>query len=102
MAESIKLIPKAGPLLGTVTLPTSKSICNRLLVLSKLAGQDFPEDQLSSADDSRLIFDALNFNERTINVGNAGTAYRFLTAFSPFKMDEKRFCLEVKQCSKGP
>jgi 3-phosphoshikimate 1-carboxyvinyltransferase len=81
MAESIKLIPKAGPLFGTVTLPTSKSICNRLLVLSKLAGQDFPEDQLSSADDSRLLFDALNFNEPTINVGNAGTAYRFLTAF---------------------
>ncbi|MFT4525458.1 MAG: 3-phosphoshikimate 1-carboxyvinyltransferase [Bacteroidia bacterium] len=81
MAGSIILEPTSGPLRGKVILPISKSICNRLLILSKLAGQEFPEDQLSSADDSRLLFDALNSNETTINVENAGTAFRFLTAY---------------------
>lgn len=81
MAESIKLEPKAGPLRGSVSLPISKSICNRLLILSKLAGQEFPKDQLSEADDSQLLFRALHSSETTINVENAGTAFRFLTAY---------------------
>ena len=81
MAESIILDPKAGPLKGRVSLPISKSICNRLLILSKLAGQEFPKNQLSTSDDSRLLFDALNSTEQTINVQNAGTAFRFLTAY---------------------
>lgn len=81
MAKPITLIPSDGPLMGTVALPISKSTCNRMLILSKLACQDLKPDQLSTADDSQLLFTALNSNERTINVENAGTAFRFLTAF---------------------
>src|SRR5690606_3612245 len=58
----------------------SKSESNRLLVLQ----QFFPEitiKNLSDSDDTQLLARALSFNENEINIGHAGTAMRFLTAF---------------------
>ena len=65
---------------GTVNIPTSKSISNRLLILQAV----FPNlkiKNLSTSDDTRLLKQALKSAESEINVGHAGTAMRFLTAF---------------------
>jgi 3-phosphoshikimate 1-carboxyvinyltransferase len=74
---------------GTIILPSSKSISNRLLIIRHLSGIDFPIGNLSEADDTRLLLHLLNKIETLpagdepleLNAQNAGTVLRFLTAF---------------------
>ena len=64
----------------TIFVSGSKSESNRLLILQKL----FPEisiENLSDSDDTNHLQHALSTNDREINIGHAGTAMRFLTAF---------------------
>ena len=70
-----------------ITISGSKSESNRLLILQKL----FPEiliQNLSDSDDTHHLQDALSSQDVEINVGHAGTAMRFLTAF--FAIQQKR------------
>lgn len=69
---------------GVVVLPASKSISNRALVLCALAGCPVPEN-LSDSDDTRVLREALSSSNRLVNVGHAGTAMRFLTAYFALK-----------------
>ena len=65
-----------------VDLPISKSIANRLLVRSALRGDMFPELPASNLpEDVLLLYKILTDNQSSINVGNCGTAMRFLTAY---------------------
>ena len=66
---------------GSITLPASKSISNRLLILNALAEEAGTLENLSDSDDTKVLEKALESNEGTINIGHAGTAMRFLTAF---------------------
>lgn len=63
-----------------VFISGSKSESNRLLILQKL----FPEitiENLSDSDDTHHLQHALTTEETEINIGHAGTAMRFLTAY---------------------
>lgn len=64
-----------------VRLPASKSISNRALVMNALAGSKVMPDNLSDCDDTRVILDALSRMPETIDIGAAGTAMRFMTAY---------------------
>ena len=46
-------------LTGSIKLPTSKSISNRLLILSALSGSNSLPDGLSDSDDTSVLIDAL-------------------------------------------
>jgi 3-phosphoshikimate 1-carboxyvinyltransferase len=75
----MKLVAKDGPFVGEVELPVSKSIANRYLIISALAGKQFDlPDTLP--EDVRILRDALSSNSSEVNIGMAGTAMRFLTA----------------------
>ncbi len=63
-----------------ITLPASKSISNRALVISALAGMDKLPDNLSDCDDTEVIVKALKDQPLVIDIKAAGTAMRFLTA----------------------
>jgi len=65
---------------NTVEVPTSKSIANRLLIMQALAGEGKIKN-LSRADDTVVLQEMLTNLPDTLNVGHAGTAFRFLTAF---------------------
>ncbi len=84
---------------GTVRLPGSKSISNRVLLLAALASGDTEVTGLLDADDTRVMQDALaklgvHFRDSSVKgvagpfpvkkaelfLGNAGTAFRPLTA----------------------
>ena len=65
----------------TITLPASKSVCNRALVIQALAGGRLLPANLSDCDDTRVIAAALRDMPETIDIGAAGTAMRFLTAY---------------------
>jgi len=66
---------------GKLRLPGSKSSSNRWLIVEALSGQPWEISGLSSADDTRLLQEALKGNPSVINVGAAGTAMRFMTAY---------------------
>lgn len=67
---------------GTVHLPASKSISNRLLVLQALSGHKLELIDLSRADDTLLLQQCLSDMHagRQLWAGNAGTVARFMTA----------------------
>lgn len=64
-----------------IKLPASKSISNRALILNALAYSPFEIENLSDCDDTRVMVEALDSNNNHFNIGAAGTAMRFLTAF---------------------
>lgn len=66
---------------AVIQLPASKSISNRALILNALAYSSYPIQNLSDCDDTRVTVKALESNDTTFDIGAAGTAMRFLTAF---------------------
>lgn len=70
----------------TIKLTGSKSESNRALILSALSQGKVKIKNLSSAVDTVTLSGILNnTNQQVINVGPAGTAMRFLTAYCAFK-----------------
>lgn len=62
-------------------LPSSKSISNRVLILDALSGNQSVVSNLSSARDTQLMQSLINSRDEIINVMDAGTTMRFLTAY---------------------
>lgn len=110
------LVQFPSTLRADITLPTSKSISARALILRALAGADTPIHDLSDSDDTRALLaalaaetegnqvekyrqtpqseekvvenngaktssDAVSSPTLTVDIGAAGTAMRFLTAY---------------------
>jgi len=113
LADPLPILPFTAPARGSVTLPGSKSITNRALILAALAEQPVTLRGALFSRDTRIMVAALRSlgfrvetdeaeltitvwgrggdkcgrlggeipnAEATIDVGNAGTAARFLTA----------------------
>jgi 3-phosphoshikimate 1-carboxyvinyltransferase len=75
-------LPICSTLRGTVQrLSASKSISNRALILKALSGNQAVVRNLSDARDTQLMMQALANSEKVIDVKDAGTTMRFLTAF---------------------
>jgi 3-phosphoshikimate 1-carboxyvinyltransferase len=64
-----------------IDLPASKSISNRLLIIQALCQQDFEIKNLSNSDDTNSLKNALSGTQNTIDIGAAGTSFRFLTSY---------------------
>jgi 3-phosphoshikimate 1-carboxyvinyltransferase len=71
----------SSPVQDTIYIPSSKSISNRMLILHALAGKEGTLGNLSESDDTRVIQEALSGKTAVIDIGHAGTAMRFLTAY---------------------
>jgi 3-phosphoshikimate 1-carboxyvinyltransferase len=71
-----------------ITLPASKSISNRLLIIRALSSQSFRIDNLSDSDDTRVLAEALSGHQDKINIGHAGTSMRFLTGYFSIRPGE--------------
>lgn len=79
MSFTLKYQPTEGQ--PEIELPGSKSISNRLLIAQALAKGEFELINLSTAKDTEVLRQSLASDSKTIDVGMAGTAFRFLTAF---------------------
>lgn len=64
-----------------ISLPSSKSISNRALIINALNYSPYPLRNLSDSDDTKVLQAALYSNNSKFDIGHAGTAMRFLTAF---------------------
>jgi 3-phosphoshikimate 1-carboxyvinyltransferase len=108
MAEVLELKP-ARHARGSVRLPGSKSISNRVLLLAALAEGETEVTGLLDADDTRVMREALQklgtkfsgqkvrgvggpfpVKKAELSLGNAGTAFRPLTAALAFSGGEYR------------
>ena len=76
-----KLHIKTGNITARIDLPASKSISNRALILNALSYSPYDIQNLSDCDDTIATLEALDSNDTTFDIGAAGTAMRFLTAF---------------------
>ena len=102
--QILSIFKKDPILAGTIHLPVSKSICNRLLILRELEGRKFELSRVSEAEDTVFLIRLLerihlqvkqleeiakqNRNSEItsdeiviLDCENAGTVFRFLTAF---------------------
>ncbi len=64
-----------------IHLPASKSISNRALLISAMAGCIDKIENCALCDDTIVMREALRADSTNIDIHNAGTAMRFLTAY---------------------
>ena len=106
MGKNIILTKKTKTVSGTVQLTGSKSECNRALIIEALSNGKVKVENISDAADTVTLCEVLSLKSkvlsqksdidsglktqdlRLINIGPAGTAMRFLTAYFTLKDDE--------------
>ena len=64
-----------------IDLPSSKSISNRLLIIQALCKEHFEITNLSDSEDTIALQKALSNKQNRLDIGAAGTTFRFLTAY---------------------
>ena len=79
--KQIKLTAPTETIKAVITLPSSKSICNRALIVHALSGGQDSIGNLSDCDDTLVMMRALQDMPEVIDIQAAGTAMRFLTAY---------------------
>ncbi|MCF0202574.1 MAG: 3-phosphoshikimate 1-carboxyvinyltransferase [Bacteroidaceae bacterium] len=90
----------------TITLPASKSISNRVLIVSALCGSHNPAEHvrnLATCDDTTVLLQA--FSQRLpyeINIGAAGTSMRFLTAFLAARCNDEHIITGSQRMKNRP
>ncbi|MGB1042627.1 MAG: 3-phosphoshikimate 1-carboxyvinyltransferase [Tenacibaculum sp.] len=77
---NLKLSAKSIKIATDTTISGSKSESNRLLILQQLY-KNINIKNLSDSDDTHHLQDALSSENEIADIGHAGTAMRFLTAF---------------------
>lgn len=81
MSSNITLY-KTDRISGVVAnLPSSKSISNRAIIINALAGSKGKLLNLSEANDTQLMLRLIASTDAVLDVEDAGTTMRFLTAF---------------------
>lgn len=95
-------ISLAPQLRANIVLPTSKSISARLLIMNAVHDELFPLAKLSDCDDTRVLNEALQNNPEVIDVGAAGTAMRFLTAYYAAREGETHILTGTKRMKQRP
>lgn len=90
------IIKKTEPLYPNISInvPSSKSLSNRALILNVISGNKISIQNLSKSGDTRLLNDILkdylqnDGSSYYYNCKDAGTVFRFLTAFFSFQNGE--------------
>ncbi len=76
-----RILPPEELLQARVKLPLSKSMSNRAIVINALTPDAQPLGELAKCDDTDAMLAGITMTHGTVNVGAAGTAMRFLTAY---------------------
>ena len=78
-----------------IKLPASKSIHNRVMILNALYSLNLKITNPSNSGDSVLMQKLLNSKSDVLDCENAGTVFRFLTAY--FSVKNESVTLKVSQ-----
>jgi 3-phosphoshikimate 1-carboxyvinyltransferase len=100
MQEFISVKKHSGKTFCTVTPPSSKSESNRVLIINALTGFNSDLQNLSNARDTQTMIRLLNSSEEVLDVIDAGTTMRFLTAFYAFSGEKKILTGSKRMCER--
>ena len=75
------IFPPEEILQATVTLPLSKSESARRIVIDAVGGYTTAAEDVTDCDDTRALMQAISARTGRVDIGAAGTAMRFATAF---------------------
>lgn len=78
---TIQLSKKSPDIQGHISLASSKSISNRVLIIRALCQDNFEIERLANAQDTQTLDHLLKTKPDVYDAGAAGTTFRFLTAF---------------------
>lgn len=79
--EKLILNNHSGKITCEITPPASKSESNRVLIINALAGNAGELKNLSNARDTQTMIRLLRSDDKVLDVIDAGTTMRFLTAY---------------------
>lgn len=85
-----------------IELPSSKSISNRLLIIRALCKENFIIKNLSNSKDTISLLQALNSSNKHIDIGHAGTSFRFLTSFLALQENREFILTGSERLKKRP
>ncbi|SMD36774.1 3-phosphoshikimate 1-carboxyvinyltransferase [Reichenbachiella faecimaris] len=100
MSGSIKLSRPTTTLSLNVPLTSSKSESNRALLLNELGGGNSELKNLSSARDTDTMTKLLAAEAYTLDVLDAGTVMRFMTAYLAVGKKERRITGTPRMCKR--
>ena len=83
-----------------IDLPASKSIANRSLIIDALAGGDSTIGNLSEARDTQTMVRLLSSSSSMLDVLDAGTTMRFLTAYLSVTNQKKELTGTERMCNR--
>ena len=89
MPDSYHIHQHSGKINCTITPPSSKSESNRVLIIDALAGGTSELYNLSNARDTQTMIRLLGSKDKTLDVLDAGTTMRFLTAYTAVTGQER-------------
>ena len=87
---------------GEITIPASKSISNRILIIRELCKQKFQITNLSDSNDTKVLYHALKHNLNEVNIEDSGSAMRFLTALLAIKKNKSTIINGTAYMEKRP
>ena len=76
-----RIFPPEDLLEARIKMPLSKSISNRALMINALTAGASPLKEVADCDDTQAMRSGIGIKEGKVDVGAAGTAMRFLTAY---------------------
>lgn len=86
----VKIVAPDHEIKCFMPLPASKSISNRALIIKALCQESLKIKNLSESNDTNVLIEALkNQSNQLFDIGAAGTAMRFLTAFFSITAGER-------------
>lgn len=85
---------------AVVSLPASKSESNRMLILQALSNEKITLKNISNANDTLVLQNAIHSNNQIIDIEDTGTAMRFLTAYFAFKNEQKTITGSKRMCER--
>jgi 3-phosphoshikimate 1-carboxyvinyltransferase len=100
MQEFISIKKHSGKVYCSVTPPSSKSESNRVLIINALTGFKSDLQNLSNARDTQTMIRLLNSNDDVLDVIDAGTTMRFLTAYYAFSGEKKILTGTKRMCER--
>jgi 3-phosphoshikimate 1-carboxyvinyltransferase len=96
----LSIVKHIGKISGIITPPASKSESNRVLIINALTGLKGDLHNLSNARDTQTMIRLLQSDDKVLDVIDAGTTMRFLTAYLSITGQERTLTGTKRMCER--
>lgn len=100
MQDSIIVSSPKAKIKASIKLVSSKSESNRALIINAVSGHRCTLDNLSEARDTQTMMRLLKSEDQLLDVIDAGTTMRFLTAYSALSGADKILTGTARMCER--